>query len=156
MIQAENKVKLLEAEVKALKDYDDKKDSPSHGPDETPKDEGAIKDVTRANRHEPGETPKDEGAISNVTRTNRHAKQANSKISGNLRHQRNLKVTQTSSMMAAQAAAMGLPTGSASAIGNFAASTVAKSLSFAKVAAVPRPDTSTSNGVQNPLLPQIG
>ena len=59
-------------------------------------------------------------------------------------------------MMAAQAAAMGLPTGSASAIGNFAASTVAKSLSFAQAAAVPRPDTSTSNSDQNPLLPRIG
>ena len=125
-IQAENKVKLLEAEVKALKDRDDNKDPPSQ---------------------EPGETPKDEGATNDVARTNRHTKQANSKVSGNLRHQRNLIATQASSMMAAQAAAMGLPTGSASAIGNFAASTVVKSLSFAKVAAVPRPDTSTSNGV---------
>ena len=130
-IQAEDKVKLLEAEVKAVKDRDDNKDPPSQ---------------------EPGETPKDEGATNDVARTNRHTKQANSKVSGNLRHQRNLKATQASSMMAAQAAAMGLPTGSASAIGNFAASTVAKSISFAQVAAVP----STSNSGQNPLLPRAG
>merc|ERR1712215_124640 len=44
------------------------------------------------------------------------------------------------------------PTGSVSAIGNFAASTVAKSISFAQVAAVP----STSNSGQNPLLPRAG
>ena len=46
-IQAENKVKLLEAEVKALKDCDDNKDSPSQEPGETPKDEGATNDVAR-------------------------------------------------------------------------------------------------------------
>ena len=134
-LQAENKVKLLEAEMKALKDCDDKKDSPSH---------------------ESGETPKDVGATNDATRTNRHTKQANAKASGNIRHQRNLKATQASSMLAAQAAAIGLPTDSASAIGNFAASAVAKSISFAKVAAVPRPDTSTYNGNQNPMIPQIG
>ena len=61
-LQAEDKVKLLEAEVKALKDCDDKKDSPSHVPGEAPKDEDAINDVAKANRHEPGETSKDKSA----------------------------------------------------------------------------------------------
>ena len=52
--------------------------------------------------------------------------------------------------MAAQAAAMGLPTESATAIGNFAASTVAKSFSIAQAAAVHRSDTSTPTSEQFP------
>ena len=103
--------------------------------------------------HEPEEAPKGDGAIDDVTSTIKHAKQTNTRISGNLKHQRNLQVSQASSMMAAQAAAMGLPTESATAIGNFAASTVAKSLSFAQAAAVPRYKTSMSNSEQFPPLP---
>ena len=56
--------------------------------------------------------------------------------------------------MAAQAAAMGLPADSATAIGNFTASTVVKSLSFAKVAAVPNSDTRKSE--EYPPLPRFG
>ena len=87
---------------------------------------------------------KGDGAIVDVTSTIKHAKQTNTRITENLKHQRNLQASQASSLMAAQAAAMGLPAESATAIGNFAASTVAKSFSFAQAAAVHRSDTSAN------------
>ena len=141
------KVASLEAEVVALKQCDDKNGLTRWK---------TIDDGLNSPSHETEETPKDEGATNDVTSANRHAKQANTRISGNLRHQRNLKVTQASSMMAAQAAAMGLPADSATAIGNFTASTVAKSLSFAQVAAVLRSDTSKSRSEEYPPLPRLG
>ena len=89
---ANAKVASLEAEIEALKQCDDKNGLTRWK---------TIDNGLNSPSHEPEETPKDEGAMNDVTSANRHAKQANTRISGNLKHQRNLKVTQASSMMAA-------------------------------------------------------
>ena len=141
------KVASLEAEVVALKRCNDE-----NGLTRWKTINGGLNSVS----HGPGETPKDEGVTNDTTTASKHAKQASTRISGNLKHQRNLRVTHASSMMAAQAAAMGMPADNATAIGNFAASTVAKSLSFAQVAAVPRSDTSKSRNDEYPPLPRRG
>ena len=59
-------------------------------------------------------------------------------------------------MMAAQAVAMGIPPESATAIGNYAASTVAKSISFAQATTGHRSDTSATTNEQFPSLPCPG
>ena len=59
-------------------------------------------------------------------------------------------------MMAAQAVAMGIPPESTTAIGNYAASTVAKSISFAQATIGHRSDTSATTNVQFPSLPCPG
>ena len=82
---ANAKAASLEAEIEALKQCTDKNGLTRWK---------TIDNGLNLPSHEPGEAPKDEGAINDVTSANRHAKQANTRISGNLRHQRNLKVTQ--------------------------------------------------------------
>ena len=100
---------------------------------------------------EEGDDANDDVIITNV-----QAEQNNTRMTSNLKHQRNIQATHASSSMAAQAVAMGFPPESATAIGNFAAKTVVKSFTFAQAATGTRAGTSAPTNEPFPPLPRPG